>query len=227
MRYMEKNIKLNDISEIERKILSIFPRVLAIDEVNVCSYFGEIVIAGVILPKKALTWVCDSKLLKEHQLKQRVEALRGVEYFIEYVSPKECDQHMLKGEYDAIKRMCKKARPDFVFIDYHSIPDKFHIPQWGYKGADRHLWGVAAASIIAKYTWNNMCYKYHKKFPEYNLIHNKGSFGNQLFDLTTQYGLTKHHRKKWISSTCIKKGINFDSIPLRDKYIIYSERDDN
>ena len=206
---------LEDKSNIEKQVQTIFPRVIGIDEVNVCSYFGEVVVVGVILPKKIGVEVCDSKLLREHEIEKCAKRLiENVEYFIDYVSPKQCDKSLLKYEYGAIKRICIKAKPDFVFVDFHSIPNRFHIPQWGYKGGDSELWCVAAASIIAKYTWNELCKQYHLTYPEYNLIGNKGSFGNQLFDLTKEHGLTKFHRHNWIKSACGKKSIDFNTIKI-------------
>lgn len=211
-------MRIQKFHKIERKLSKSFNRIMGVDEVNVCSYFGEMVVAGVILPKTMPTWVCDSKFLNSTQIEKKAKILmKSVEYFIDTVSPRECDVSMLKYEYDSIKRLCAKATPDFVLIDYHSIPDKFHIPQWGVAGGDRILWSVAAASIIAKYVWNRKCKKYHKQYPEFDLIHNKGSFGSPLLELTKKYGITKHHRRRWLESTCMKKGIDITTFPKYKK----------
>jgi len=209
---------IKQLSDVERRVRSIFPRVLGVDEVNVCSYFGEVVVVGVVIPQdeSLIIPVRDSKELTDTQISKIANQLMStIEYYVEYVTPRECDKQLLQGEYRAIKRICKRAKPDFVFIDYHSIPDKFHIPQWGFQNADKELWSVSAASIIAKYIWNKKCEEYHKMYPEYNLISNRGSFGNQLFNLTVKHGLTKYHRVEWIKSACQKKRVDFSSIKVR------------
>jgi len=203
-------------SELEAKLSKSFSRIIGIDETNVCSYFGEVVVAGVILPKVISVKVNDSKKLSEESISRIAQTImKTCEYFIDYVTPRECDNSLLKSEYNAIKRLCNKAKPEVVLIDFHSVPDRFHYLQYGVKGGDTICWSIAAASIVAKYIWNLKCKEYHKLYPEYNLIHNKGSFGNQLFNLTVKYGLTKHHRVEWIKSACIKKKIEFSKICRR------------
>lgn len=206
-----------ELTDIEKKCLKVFKYIVGVDETNVCAYWGEIVVVGVLIDKNIKYPVNDSKLLTDKQIEEKAEWLMShIKYAVEYVTPKECDNDMLKNEYKAIKRIINKlGNKGFVFIDFHSLPDRFHLPQWGYKDADRKLWAVASASIIAKYIWNKKCEWYHNLYPEYNLIHNRGSFGNQLFNLTVEYGLTKYHRWNWIKSACKKKGVNFDGIKRR------------
>jgi ribonuclease HII len=153
--------------------------------------------------------VNDCKQLTDGQLKKIYQQLIGsVEYYYEIVTASECDKELLKSEYNHIKKMCSKIKPDVVLIDYHSIPDKFHYIQCGVEKGDQVCWSIAAASVIAKYIHDEYMRDLALKYPEYNLASNRGSIGQQLFNLTLEHGLTPEHRRQWVYSMAKKRNIN-------------------
>jgi len=212
--YMKKYKYITKLSIFEQKARLLGNSVVGIDEVNVCSYVGPIIVCAVKLPKNTdnLIPVADSKTLTEKQIEYIANKLKNkVEYKIAEVPIKDIDNHkMLKSKYRVIKNLVYNIYGSIVLIDYNTIPEMNKYPIWqiGIKDGDKKCWCIAAASILAKDYWNNWCKKFHKIYPEYNLINNKGSFGNQLFNLTLKYGLTKYHRKNWILSACKTKGLN-------------------
>ena len=205
---------IHEKSVLEKKVQTLFPRVVGIDESGCANYVGPAIVAGVVLPKGDLPCsVDDCKKLTAHKLQQLYHILtKTVTYSYEIITVPECNKALLKSEYHHIKKMCAQLHPDFVLIDYHSIPDKFHYPQWGVEGGDEKLWCVAAASVISKYVHDQILIRLDKQYPEFNLKSNKGAVGQQLFDLTLQHGITSSHRQKWIYSTAEKKKIPIENI---------------
>ena len=212
---------ITNLSLIEKKALKLGKTVIGCDECNVCSYVGPVIVAAVKIPlkNKKLIPVNDSKKLSEDQIKEIAKKIKqNYEWVVKEVSLKDVDNHkLLIGEYKVIKKLVSQLKANVLLMDYHSIPELTNIWQIGVKNGDELCWSIAAASIIAKDYWNKWCYRFHEKYPEYKVNKNKGSFGNQLFNLTTKYGLTKYHRVNWIKSTCLKTGLNANIIKARKK----------
>jgi len=206
-------------SKIETRIQTTFGRVVGIDESGCSNFCGPAIVAGVVLPKHGVPFpVDDCKKLTAVQLEKLYHQLiQAVTYDYEVISVTQCTKGLVKSEYDHIKKMCSRLKPDFVLLDYHSVPDKFHYPQWGVEGGDQRLWCVAAASVIAKYLHDEIMIGLDKQYPEFNWKSNKGSIGRQLFDLTVQHGFTPHHRKPWVYSMAQKMKVDPSTFTLYTK----------
>ena len=214
---------ITNLTNEEIKYKKFFGRVLCIDEVNVFSYFGEIFVCGVIIPEKAIIPVNDSKKLNEKQIEEIGNILKNnLEHYIDKVNIKECNKNYLLGEYKAIIRIIKKAKPQAVIIDYHTIPNlcrniKKNIWQIGYYKADEKLYSVACASVIAKLEFNNYWKNFIAKYPVYNTT-GKGTLIRKCIEPIIKYGyLPKYHRINWIKSALETMGL---SIKLKERRLI-------
>lgn len=204
------------LSVEERKVKTIFNKIIGVDESGICCYVGPCVVAVVELPKQIPCSVDDCKKLDDETLKKLYyKIVSNCNYRFMYVTEKQCDESHTQYEIKHIKTMVGVLKPDFVFLDYISLPTKFNIPQWGIKKGDEKIWCIAAASVIAKYEHDEYMRKIDKEYPEYEFASNRGSFCNRLFDLTVKYGLTKYHRPSWVESAAKKKGVNFKKIKRR------------
>lgn len=98
--------------------------------------------------------------------------------------------------------------PDFLLIDgLHRIPLK--TPQKPLVKGDTLSVSIAAASIIAKVSRDRIMEMYHRQFPQYNFLSNKGYGTREHRDAIKKFGLCKIHRK-----TFHVKNINIDQTSL-------------
>jgi ribonuclease HII len=86
--------------------------------------------------------------------------------------------------------------PDLLLVDgLHKIP--ILTPQLTLVKGDTLSVSIAAASIIAKVSRDRIMEMYHRQFPQYNFLHNKG-YGTKEHQLAIiGFGLCKIHRKSF------------------------------
>ena len=84
--------------------------------------------------------------------------------------------------------------PDFLLIDgLHKISLK--TPQKPLVKGDTLSVSIAAASIIAKVSRDRIMEMYHRQFPRYNFLRNKGYGTKEHRAAILEFGLCKIHRK--------------------------------
>ncbi len=87
--------------------------------------------------------------------------------------------------------------PDYLLIDgSHRI--FIHIPQEPVVKGDSLSISVASASIIAKESRDRIMEIYHRQFPQYNFLKNKGYGTGEHREAIKKYGHCKIHRKSFI-----------------------------
>jgi ribonuclease HII len=86
--------------------------------------------------------------------------------------------------------------PDFLLIDgLHCI--SMQIPQKPLVKGDNRSVSIAAASIIAKVSRDRIMEMYHRQFPQYNFLKNKGYGTKEHCSAIKQLGMCKIHRKSF------------------------------
>lgn len=86
--------------------------------------------------------------------------------------------------------------PDYLLIDgIH--PLKMMIPQRTVIRGDARSLSMACASIIAKVSRDRIMEIYHKQFPQYNFIKNKGYGTKEHLQAIRNHGLCKIHRRSF------------------------------
>ena len=181
------------------------PRLVAgVDEVGRGALFGPVVAAAVILPTSALpllaiAGVKDSKQLshlKRLNLAQEIQRL-ALDWRIGYATSAEIDRiNILKASLLAMKRAITKLKlqPDICLIDgKQPVPD-LSIPQQPLVKGDERSLEIAAASVVAKVWRDDLVVRLASRYPDYDLIANKG-YGTERHRLSLQqYGLSRLHR---------------------------------
>lgn len=178
--------------------------VAGVDEVGRGALFGPVVAAAVILPASALpqlalAGVKDSKQLSRLQrtrLAQEIQRL-AIDWRIAYATRDEIDQlNILQASLLAMKRaiLKLKVQPDICLIDgKQSLPD-FPLPQQTMVKGDERSLEIAAASVVAKVWRDELIVRFAVKYPDYDLVANKG-YGTQRHRLALhQYGPSRQHR---------------------------------
>jgi len=83
--------------------------------------------------------------------------------------------------------------PDFVLVDGRNRID-VRAPQETIIGGDRKSISIAAASIIAKVSRDRIMEIYHRQFPQYNFMKNKGYGTGEHREAILRCGPCKIHR---------------------------------
>lgn len=92
--------------------------------------------------------------------------------------------------------LASKVKPDFLLIDgLDKININMH--QEAMIKGDENSFSIAAASIIAKVTRDEMMKVYDSDFPEYNFKSNKGYGSKEHILAIRKFGLTSIHRKSF------------------------------
>ena len=169
-----------------------------IDEVGRGPLIGPVVAACVILPKNyKLEGLTDSKKLSEKKRDKFYNILMkdAVSIGIGIVDEKEIDelniyQATKKAMAQAVDNM--KIKPEHILVD--AMPLELDIPTTSIIKGDAKSITIAAASVIAKVTRDRMMYELDKKYPMYDLKHNKGYPTKKHLEAIDKYGITKYHR---------------------------------
>ena len=167
------------------------------DEVGRGPLVGPVVAAAVILPKNYhLEGLTDSKKLSEKKRNEFYEILckDAISYGIGVADAKTIDEINI---YEASRLAMEKAidnlsvKPDFILTDAMPLfRDNYKAIVHG----DALSLSIAAASVIAKVTRDNMMYELDKKYPEYGFKNHKGYPTKKHLENISKYGILDNYR---------------------------------
>ena len=166
-------------------------RVAGIDEAGRGALAGPVVAAAVILPEKFRhRKLNDSKQLVpelREEIYRELISNSEIAWAVGIVDSIEIDQiNILRATHKAMRAAIQAlaTSPEHVLID--GLPVfPFPFPQTAIIDGDCYSWSIAAASVIAKVTRDNMMRDFCVRFPEYCFGRHKG--------YTTELHLTKLH----------------------------------
>ena len=164
---------------------------------------GPVVAAAVILPNRYQNkQLNDSKKLSEKlRIKLRCEINdKALAVGIGIVSEKKIDeinilQASLLAMHYAIKNL--KIKPHYLVIDGNKFNPYPTIEHTCIVKGDSKFLNIAAASIIAKTTRDDLMNELSKEFPNYGWKQNKGYPTKKHRLAISKYGVTKYHRKSF------------------------------
>lgn len=178
--------------------------IIGIDEAGRGPLAGPVVAAAVLDSPKKIRGIKDSKLLSEKERERLyVEIINNYKWGIGIVSPKRIDkvnileatkEAMVKAVHNLEKKY--KLKIDHLIIDGNMKID-IDISQKSVIGADRKIYCVSTASIVAKVTRDHLMIKYDKLYPEYNFKKHKGYGTREHLKLIKKYGSCEIHRKSF------------------------------
>lgn len=177
-----------------------FQRIAGVDEAGRGPLAGPVVAAACILPEGAcLLGINDSKKLsvsERYRLFQEITSLPGVDYGIGIMDVAVIDQvNILQATFMAmlVAISCLSHSPDFLLIDGNQFPST-SIPGKAIIQGDRLSQSIAAASILAKQTRDELMNLVHEKWPKYGFDQHKG-YGTKKHRIAIeQYGPCPLHR---------------------------------
>ncbi len=177
--------------------------ICGIDEAGRGPLAGPVVAAAVVLPKDCqILFLNDSKKVSEKKRELLFEEIKekAVSYGIGIVSPEQIDEiNILQATYEAMRQAIGglSVQPDLLLNDAVTIPgvDILQIPI--VKGDAKSI-SIAAASILAKVTRDQMMLQYDELFPEYGFARHKGYGTAVHIQALKEYGPCPIHRRSFI-----------------------------
>ena len=198
---------------------------LGIDEAGRGCLFGDVFIAGVVLPKNIVSIlekenegkkrnekiiIKDSKKLskKKRELAKDFIEKNSIYYIVAQKSNKLIDEinilnATLEGMYDVTKEIYSKIKIDKILVDgnrfrkFINENDEIVEHECVIKGDDTYL-NIACASILAKTYKDNYIEQIvseNKELEKYDLINNSGYGTQKHIEAIKKYGITEYHRK--------------------------------
>lgn len=184
--------------------------IAGVDEAGRGPLAGPVVAAAVMLPEDfQLIGLTDSKQLTEEQRQMFFEKIKreAISYHIAIINNDEIDQINI---YEATKKAMTNALlnlnpyPDHALIDAVNLDSLPFSHQSIIKG-DEHSISIAAASVLAKVTRDELMKEIDQKHPGYGFKTNMGYGTKEHLLKIEQYGITKYHRTSFAP---VKRFIN-------------------
>ena len=176
--------------------------VAGIDEAGRGPLAGPVVTAAVIFKdySKELLGINDSKLLSRLKRESYAEIIKkhALAYYVHIQSIEQIDTINI---YQATKSSMMLAvdnlpiQPQVLLVDAMTLPTD--VVQHSIIKGDAKSLAIAAASILAKTTRDNLMNEFDKIYPEYHFAKNAGYGTADHLAALKQYGVTKIHRKSF------------------------------
>ena len=189
---------------IEQSILDKgYKFICGVDEAGRGPLCGPVVAAACILPMGLyIEGLNDSKKLSPKKRKEVFNQIKehAIAYCIEEASVEEIDElNILEADMLAMRRAVEglKIKADFAIID-GNVSRGFSIPTMTVIKGDATSPSIAAASILAKVTRDELCEKMDKEYPQYGIAKHKGYGTKQHMQALREFGPCPIHRKKFI-----------------------------
>ncbi len=174
--------------------------VLGLDEAGRGPLAGPLVVAGVILkPDTIHPLINDSKKLSEKKRLELYDWIIQEAYWFKIlvIDEKTIDaQNIYQATKNGMKDIASMVSVDCVLSDAMPIELESCEVISIIKG-DQQSVSIAAASILAKVTRDNIMTEYGKQYPEYGFERHKGYPTKAHFEAIAQYGVIAEHRRSF------------------------------
>lgn len=199
--------KWKQMNEVEAELKTQgYQIIVGLDEAGRGPLAGPVVAAAVVLdPEAKIYELDDSKKLskkKREALFSKINARAKVG--IGKASSSEIDKYNIReATFAAMKRAVKDLlpkldkNPDILLVDGNAVIPELTVAQKSIINGDADVNAIAAASIIAKVTRDNIIFEYAEKFPQYNFKSNKGYGTAEHIAALEKYGSSPIHRKSF------------------------------
>ena len=180
-----------------------FQLVCGVDEAGRGPLAGPVCAAAVILPPElVIPGLNDSKKLTDKKRRELFPIIQeqAIAYGIGFATEKEIDEiNILQATFLAMERALGQlaVKPDLVLIDGNREKN-FGIPVKTVVKGDSLSANIAAASVLAKVTRDDLMLELAKTYPQYGFDIHKG-YGTQAhYAALRQFGPCPIHRKSFL-----------------------------
>lgn len=179
-----------------------FIDIAGVDEAGRGPLAGPVVAAAVILPADAvLPGLDDSKKLSAKKREELFPKIKehALGFGVAVVNQEEIDDiNILQASRLAMKQAVESlvSPPDLLLIDGNQKIDS-SLDQWAIVKGDSKSFSIAAASVLAKVTRDQIMEDYHRLYPQYEFSQHKG-YGTKLHrSLIVEHGPCPIHRRSF------------------------------
>lgn len=180
-----------------------YKMVCGVDEAGRGPLAGPVCAAAVILPKGLeLPGLNDSKKLTDKKRRELFPLIKeqALAYGIGLASHEEIDQiNILQATYLAMERAISQlnGKVDFALIDGNRAKD-FGLPVRTVVKGDSLSASIAAASVLAKVTRDDIMLEMAEIYPQYGFEIHKGYGTKAHYDALREYGHSPIHRHTFL-----------------------------
>ena len=173
--------------------------ICGVDEAGRGPLAGPVCAAAVILPMDIdIPGLNDSKKLTDKKRRELFPIIceKAIAYGIAFADHEEIDKiNILQATYLAMERAISKLeiKPDMALIDGNRAKD-FGLPSQTIVGGDAKSASIAAASILAKVTRDDLMVKIAELYPSYGFEVHKGYGTKAHYAALLEYGPSPIHR---------------------------------
>ena len=177
--------------------------VCGVDEAGRGPLAGPVCAAAVILPAHLdLPGLTDSKKLTDKRRRELFPLIKeqAIAYGIGLASEQEIDEiNILQATFLAMERALAQlsVRPELALVDGNREKD-FGIPVKTVVKGDSLSANIAAASILAKVTRDDMMLELAKQYPEYGFDIHKGYGTKAHYEALRTHGASPVHRNSFL-----------------------------
>ena len=177
--------------------------VCGIDEAGRGPLAGPVCAAAVILPPHLeIPGLTDSKKLTDKKRRELMPIIKeqAIAWGIGFASHEEIDQiNILQATYLAMERALEQlhVKPEFALIDGNRAKD-FGLPVKTVVKGDSLSANIAAASVLAKVTRDDLMEEQAQEYPGYGFEVHKGYGTKTHYEALTQKGPSPIHRMTFL-----------------------------
>ena len=180
-----------------------YQAICGVDEAGRGPLAGPVCAAAVILPKGLeLPGLNDSKKLTDKKRRELFPIIKeqAIAYGIGFASCEEIDEiNILQATYMAMERAIAQleGKADFALIDGNRAKD-FGLPVRTVVKGDSLSASIAAASVLAKVTRDDIMLEMAEKYPEYGFEVHKGYGTKAHYEALRAHGHSPIHRMTFL-----------------------------
>ena len=177
--------------------------ICGVDEAGRGPLAGPVCAAAVILPEHLeIPGLTDSKKLTDKKRRELFPLIQeqAIAYGIGFATEKEIDEiNILQATFLAMQRALDQltVRPDLALIDGNREKD-FGLPVKTVVKGDSLSANIAAASVLAKVTRDNLMVELSEKYPEYGFEIHKGYGTKAHYAALREFGASPIHRMTFL-----------------------------
>lgn len=177
--------------------------ICGVDESGRGPLAGPVCAAAVILPPHLqIPGLTDSKKLTDKKRRELFPVIQeqAIAYGIGFASEREIDEiNILQATFLAMERALDglTAKPELVLIDGNREKD-FGLPVKTVVKGDSLSANIAAASVLAKVSRDDLMLKMEAEYPGYGFAIHKGYGTKAHYEALTKYGPCPIHRRSFL-----------------------------
>ena len=177
--------------------------ICGVDEAGRGPLAGPVCAAAVILPPHLeIPGLNDSKKLTDKRRRELMPIIKeqALVYGIGFASQEEIDGiNILQATFLAMERAMRQLgmKPDMALIDGNREKD-FGLPVMTVVKGDSRSANIAAASVLAKVTRDDLMLEMAEKYPQYGFEIHKGYGTKAHYAALTEHGMCDAHRRSFL-----------------------------